>query len=160
MPNVKGYIRRSTGVRVRPHWRRPAASSGTGSAAGVVLLVAVIVGLATHGASPGSASSSLSGSSMSGARDAPAGDAALGAAARIVQVSSHRDAGLARAQVRDLRARGLRAGVLDSSRYRPYRGGFQVVYVGPYPMTPAGQAAAQKVSATLPGSWVCDVSAR
>jgi hypothetical protein len=122
MPNVKGYTRRSTGVRVRPHWRRPAGSSGAASAVGVVL-VAVIVGLASHGASPGSTGSSLSGSSMSGGgvRDVAAvrgsaGDASLGAAARIVQVSSHRDAGLARAQVRDLRARGLRAGVLDSSR--------------------------------------------
>ena len=157
MPNVRSYTRPSDGVRVRGHWRNSPSTAATGSGiAGVFAFIAVLAigqGLDGHSfAAPGSA--------VAAGVTATSPVSRLGAGGRIVQVSSHRDAGLADAEAAQLRRRGLPAGVLLSGRYRPFQSGYYVVYVGPYPSTAAGRAAAARVASTLPGSLVRDVHAR
>lgn len=158
MPNVRSYTRPSDGVRVRGHWRNSPSASVAGSGiAGVAVVIAV---LAILGQGMDGHSSAAPGSALAAPVSATSHASRLGAGGRIVQVSSHRDAGLADAEAAQLRRRGLPAGVLLSDRYRPFQSGYHVVYVGPYPSTAAGRATAARVASTLPGSLVRDVYAR
>jgi hypothetical protein len=79
----------------------------------------------------------------------------------IVQVSSHTSRAVAVAATRDLQLRhGIQGHVLESGRYRPLNRGYFVVYVGPYPPTAAGRAAAKRIQARIPGALVRDIRAR
>ena len=158
MPYVRAFTRSSDGVHVRGHWRNPPSGSSPGlGIAGFLAFVAVMVAIG-HGAGHDSSTGLGSVVAAEVARTPQA--TSLGGGGRIVQVSSHRDAGLADAEAAGLRRRGLPAGVLVSGRYRPFPSGYYVVYVGPYPSTAAGRAAAARVASTLPGSLVRDVDPR
>ena len=157
MPNVRSYTRPSDGVRVRGHWRNSPSATGSGIA-GVFVFIVVLAAIG-HGTGR-HPSAAAPGSALAARVTATSHASGLGAGGRIVQVSSHRDAGLADAEAAQLRRRGLPAGVLLSERYRPFQSGYYVVYVGPYPSTAAGRAAAARVASTLPGSLARDVHAR
>jgi hypothetical protein len=152
---VRSYRRRSDGVLVPGYLRRsPSARTGLGIA-GIVGILAALTFFTPKGHSTGQ-SDSAPASPAAATSSAPG----LGEGGHVVQVSSHRDAGLAEAEAARLRRRGLSAGVLRSERYRPYQSGFHVVYVGPYPSTGAGRVEADRVASTLPGSLVREVHVR
>ena len=90
----------------------------------------------------------------------PVPSASQGAMTLIVQVSSQPSRRQAQAAAQRLIARGVRAKVLRSDDYSPLNTGFYVVYLGPYPETGTGRAAAERVRSTLPGSLVRDVQPR
>jgi hypothetical protein len=152
---VRSYRRPSDGVRVRGHWRR---SSSTSTGLGITGILGIVAALALF--PPNGHFSGGSGAAPSARDTEVSSSSRLEEGGRIVQVSSHRDAGLAAAEAVQLRQRGLTAGVLLSERYRPYQSGYHVVYVGPCPSTAAGSADADRVASTLPGSLVREVHAR
>lgn len=149
MPNVRSYTRPSDGVHVRGHWRN-LSSAATGS--GIAGFLVAIAALAILGQVDGH-SSAAPGSALAAPVSATSHASRLGAGGRIVQVSSHRDAGLADAEAAQLRRRGLPAGVLLSERYRPLQSGYRVVYVGPYPSTAAGEPLPPGSPPPCPEAW-------
>jgi cell division septation protein DedD len=82
---------------------------------------------------------------------APPATVSLAGQFYIVQVASDRDQPTAERNAGDLRGRGFQANVLKSDDYAPLRGGYFVVYVGPFQATPDGKVQAQAQSARLGG---------
>jgi len=78
----------------------------------------------------------------------------------IVQVSSHPSRPKAQAAARQLIDHGYPAQILKSDDYQPLNPGFFVVYLGPYPGTAAGHAAAKHLQARLPGALIREIQRR
>jgi SPOR domain len=78
----------------------------------------------------------------------------------IVQVSSHPTRAKAEAAATDLDDQGLHPQILKSDDYSPLNRGFFVVYVGPYPDTENGRAAAKQVQSLLPGALLREIHPR
>jgi hypothetical protein len=78
----------------------------------------------------------------------------------IVQVSSHPTRAKAQAAAQELADQAFQPEILKSDDYAPLNRGFFVVYVGPYPPTENGRAAAKLVQAQLPGSLLREIHLR
>jgi hypothetical protein len=78
----------------------------------------------------------------------------------IVQASSHPTRAKAVAASKDLDDQGFHPQILKSDDYSPLNPGFFVVYLGPFPDTENGRAAAKQVQELLPGALLREIHRR